>query len=119
MKVSETRLCKLPPKFRIYGRVLGKKNFLEDIYDEGDPYISPLEAWINEACQSNASPWHQFQVFQVLKKVRFPALVKIKILVQTQHIINEVLSWITLKDKGKMACMNCLLKWLHWWYDFT
>ena len=80
--------------------------FFEDMYDGGVPYISPLEEWINKACQSGASPWHRFQVFQVLKKVRFSALVKIKILVQTQHIINEVLSWITLKDKGKMACMN-------------
>ena len=96
-----------------------KNFFLEDMYDEGVPYISPLEAWINEACQSNDSLWHRSQVFQVLKKVRFPALTKINILVQTQHIINEVLSWITLKDKGNISCMNCLLRWLHWWYDFT
>ena len=93
--------------------------FLEDIYDEGVPYISPLEAWINEACQRNASPWHRFQVFQVLKKVWFPALVKRKVPIQTEHIINEVFSWIMLKDKGNMIGMNFLLKWLHWWYDFT
>ena len=37
----------------------------------------------------------------------------------TQHIIDEVLAWITLKDKGKTSGMNYLLKWLHWWYDFT
>ena len=96
-----------------------EKNILEDMYDEGVPYISPLEAWINEACRSNVSPWNRFQVFQVLKKVWFPALIKTKILVQTQHIINDVLSWIMLKDKGKKTGMNCLLKWLHWWYNFT
>ena len=90
-----------------------KNFFLEDLYDEGVPYISPLEAWINEAYQSNASLWHQFQVFQVLKKVRFPALIKIKVLVETQHIINEVLSWIMLKDKDKISRMNSLLGWLH------
>ena len=89
------------------------------MYDGGIQYIKPLEEWIDKACQSDASPWKQFQVFQVLKKAWFPALIKIKILVQTQHIINEVLSWIILKDKGKMTCMNCLLRWLHWWYDFT
>ena len=93
--------------------------FLEDLYDGGVPYLSPLEAWINKACQSDASLWHQFQVFQVLKKIQLLALIQMKILVQTQHIINEVLSWITLKDKGKISCMNFLLKWFHWWYDFT
>ena len=89
------------------------------MYDGGVPYIISLGEWINKDCQSSASPWHQFQVYQVLKKVWFPPLAKTKILVQTQHIINEVLSWITLKDKGKMTGMNRLLKWLHWWYDFT
>ena len=40
-----------------------KKNFFfEDLYDGGVPYLSPLEAWINKACQSDASSWHQFQV---------------------------------------------------------
>ena len=49
-----------------------RKNFsLEDMYDEGVPYISPLEAWINKAFQIDASLWNQFQVFQVLKKVWF------------------------------------------------
>ena len=96
-----------------------KKFFLEDMYGGGVRYIIPLEEWINKFCQSDASPWYQFQVFQVLKKVRFPALIKIKILVQTQRIINEVLSWITVKYKGKMEGMDYLLKWLHWWYDFT
>ena len=89
------------------------------MYDGGIPYIIPLEEWINKAFQSEASPWHRFQVFQVLKKVWLLAFIEIKILAQTQHIINEVLSWITLKDKGKMTSMNCLLKWLHWWYDLT
>ena len=73
------------------------------MYDGGIPYISPLEEWINKACQSDASPWYQLQVFQVLKKVQFPALVMMKILLQTHRIINEVLSWITLNDKGNMA----------------
>ena len=89
------------------------------MYDGGIPYISPLEEWINKSCQSDASPWHQFQVFQFLKKVQCPVLIKINTLVQNRHTINEALSWITLKDKGKMTVMNCLLKWLHWWYDFT
>ena len=89
------------------------------MYDGGIPYIIPLEEWINKSCQSDASPWYHLQVLQVLKKVQFPALVKIKILVQTQCSINEVLSRIKLKDKGKRVGMNCLLKWLHWWYDLT
>ena len=76
------------------------------MYDGGIPYISPLEEWINKTCQSDAYPWHQFQVFQVLKKVQFPTLIQMKILVQTQHIINKVLSWITLKDNGKLSGMN-------------
>ena len=96
-----------------------KKNLLEDTYDRGDPYISLLEGWISEACQIIASLWHRFQVFQVLNKFWFPALIQMKILVQNQHIINEVLSWITLNDKGKMYGMYYLLRWLHWWYDFT
>ena len=29
-----------------------KNFFLEDMYDEGVPYISPLEAWINKACHN-------------------------------------------------------------------
>ena len=93
--------------------------FLEDMYDEGVPYISPLEAWINKACQSNPFPWHQFQVFQVHRVIQFPFLTHIKILVPTQHIVDEVLSWIASNDKGKISGMNCLLRWLHWWYDFT
>ena len=36
--------------------------FLEDVYGGGVRYISPLEEWINKDCQSDASPWHQFQV---------------------------------------------------------
>ena len=97
-----------------------RKNFLlEDLYDGGVPYLSPLEAWIKKSCQRDASPWHQFQVFQDLKKVQFPTLIQKKILVHAQHIINEVLSCITVKDKGKISDMNCLLRWLHWWYDFT
>ena len=96
-----------------------KKKILEDMYDRGHPYIILLEAWISEACQIIASLWHRFQVFQVLNKFWFPALIQMKILVQTQHIINEVLSWITLKDKGKMYGMYYLLRWLHWCYDFT
>ena len=88
------------------------------MYDGGVPYISLVEAWINKACQSNASSWHQFQVFQVPRVVQFPFLTQIKILVHTQHIIDEVLSWIALKNKGKITGMNCLLRWLHWWYDY-
>ena len=89
------------------------------MYDGGVPYISLIEAWINKACQSDASPRNRFHVFQVLKKVQFPALVQTKILVRTEHIIDDVLSCIALKGKGKISCMNCLLIWLHWWYDFT
>ena len=88
------------------------------MYDGGVPYISPVEAWSNEACQSNPSPWHQFQVFQVLRMVQFPFLTQIEMLVCTQHIIDEILSWIASKDKGKITFMNCLLRWLHWWYDY-
>ena len=87
-----------------------KKKSLIEMYDGGAPFVSPVEAWINEACQNNASPWHRFQVFHVLKKVLLPALIKMKILVQTQHIINEVLSWIALKGKDKISRMNCLLR---------
>ena len=89
------------------------------MYDGDGPYISPIEAWINKACQSDASLWHQFQVFHMLRKVQFPSLIHMKILVCTQHIIDKVLSWIALKDKGKISGMDCLLRWLHWWYDFT
>ena len=87
------------------------------MYGGSDPYISLLEAWINESYQSNASFWNRFQVLWVLKKVQFPTLIQMKIMVQTQNIINEVLSWITLKEKGKLPCMNFLLRWLHLWYD--
>lgn len=79
------------------------------MYDGDIPYISPLEEWINEVCKSDASPWYQFQAFKVLKKVWFPALIKIKIMVQTQHIINEVLSWITIKDKGKYEMLTYMV----------
>ena len=46
-----------------------QKFSLMSMYDGGVPYISPIEAWINKVCQSDASPWHQFQVFQILRKV--------------------------------------------------
>ena len=38
---------------------------LIEMYDGGVPYISPVESWIKKSCQSNPSPWNQFQVFQV------------------------------------------------------
>ena len=55
-----------------------RKNVLEDMYDRVVLDISPLEEWINKSCQSDSSPWHQFQVLQVLKKFWFPAFIKIK-----------------------------------------
>ena len=81
--------------------------------------MSALQACINKACQSDASQRLQFQTFQVLQKVQFSFLIWMMIMLHTQHIIDEVLSWITLKDKGNTSCMNYLLKWLHYWYDFT
>ena len=96
-----------------------EKKFLKDMYDGGAPYISPVETWINKDCQSNPSPWHQFKFFQVPRVIQFPFLTQIRIIIRSQHIINEVLSWIAFKDKGKTLGVNCLLRWLHWWYDFT
>ena len=88
-------------------------------YDGGVPYISPVEAWINEACQSNPSPWHQFQVFQVHTVIQRSFPILMQILVGIQLIMNVILLWNVSKDKGKGPGMDCLLSWLHWWYDFT
>ena len=90
-----------------------QKHFLMLMYDGGVTSMSPIEEWIKKSCQINSSPWHQFQVFKVLRVVQFAFLTQIKILVRTQHIINEVLTWIVSKDKGKILGMNCLLIWLH------
>ena len=83
------------------------------MYNGGIPYISPIEAWINNACQRNPSPWHPYQGFQAHTVIRFSSPVWRNILVRTWFVIDEVLSWIASKDKGKISHMNCLLGWLH------
>ena len=57
--------------------------FIKDMYDGGVPYKSPIEAWINKACQSNPSPWHQYQGLQAPAVIRFPSPISRKILVHT------------------------------------
>ena len=90
------------------------------IYDGGDTYITPIEAWINESCQSNPPAWiKQYQGFMTPAVIGFLSPTQMKILLRTQYIIDEILSWIISKDKGKSSGMNDLLSLLHWWYDFT
>ena len=62
------------------------------MYDGGGPYISPIEAWINEACQSNPSQWQQHQGFQAPVVIWFSSPIQRKISVCTWFVIDEILS---------------------------
>ena len=45
---------------------LGKETgFEEHIHNEGSLYLSPVQAWIEKACEKGLSPWQGFEGIQV------------------------------------------------------
>ena len=96
-----------------------RKSFSTQTYNGDSIYLSSMHAWIDRACESNHSPWQEFQGFQIHKFLHQYVSIMTKILVCTRLILDEILSWIISKDKAKRSGMNDMLRWLHRWYDFT
>ena len=96
-----------------------RKKFSTQRYDGGSVYQSLMQTWIDKACESNHSPWQEFQGFQAPKFSHHYISILAKILLCTQLILYDILSWIISKDKGQGLGMNDMIRWLRWWYDFT
>jgi len=95
-----------------------QKKFSTQIYDEDNVYLSPVQTWKDKSCESNHSPWKEFQSFQIPRFLHHSIPILTKILVCTQLILDEILSWIISKDREKIwyewyAQVATLVVWFH------
>ena len=82
-------------------------------------YLSPVQASIKGTCERIPFPCRGFKYIQVQEFLFSSSPILLKVKISIQFIINVVLSWTISKDKGRRLSMNNVLRWLHWWYDFT
>ena len=91
---------------------------LVDLPHRIDIYISPIQAWIEEACRSTLQFGKQFD--KVLHAYDFPSSPPLLNICSGLHFLLKIsLFWLVTKHKGKFLNFDNMLRWLLWIFHFT
>jgi hypothetical protein len=83
-------------------------------------YISPINYWIEEACNSTSQSWQDFGlIFQDHDPTSVFGQGAMEIPAYVHAMVHVSLFWFVTKHKGRLHDVDELNKWLHCLYDFT
>jgi hypothetical protein len=94
---------------------------VEDMpYSFSGPYISPLQQWVDYACECTCQCWHNICISIHPHELDAMSCNDVIFVPTHNHFVfNVSLFWFIAKHKGRLPDVNKRLGWLHWKYDYT
>ena len=90
----------------------------DDMPHHTDVYISPIQSWIEEACKRTYQFGKQFNdLLHDYNLSSNPPILKFQACFQ--FLNNIFFPWLVTKEKEFFFCINKILRWLHWNFDYT